>query len=75
MTKRKENTMSHNAVATNWNGKTVEVTFKAGTEKRHARLDELADKAHKAFHRMGLYTIRLDLIDGERIPYAFQYSR
>lgn len=67
--------MPHTATATNWNGKTLHVDFKAGTKSRHARLDELAKKAHAAFHRAGFNTIRLDTIDGETIPYMFQYSR
>ena len=61
----------HEAKALNWNGKTIRVTFKAGTE----RLPELAKRAHAAFHRAGYTTIRLDEIDGERIPYMFAYSR
>lgn len=61
----------HNAEALNWNGKTITITFKAGTEK----LDVLAKRAHAAFHRAGFTTIRLDKIDGERIPYMFAYSR
>ena len=67
--------MQHNAVATNWNGKRLHVEFKAGTKNRHPRLDELVKKAHAAFHRAGFNTIRLDEIDGESIPYMFQYAR
>ena len=67
--------MPHTATATNWDGRTVSVTFKAGTKDRAPKLDELAKKAHAAFHKLNYWTIRLDLIDDERIPYAFQYAR
>lgn len=74
--KRKEAPiMSHTATATNWNGKTLHIDFKAGTTSHRPKLDELAKRAHAAFHRAGFTTIRLDLIDGESIPYAFQYAR
>lgn len=67
--------MSHEATCTNWNGKKLTITFKAGSAKRTPKLDELAKKAHAAFHRAGYNTIRLDSIDGESIPYMFQYAR
>lgn len=68
-------TMSHNATALNWNGKVLHIEFKAGSKNRAPKLDELAKKAHAAFHRAGFNTIRLDTIDGESIPYMFQYAR
>lgn len=67
--------MSHSATALNWNGKVLHIEFKAGSAKRAPKLDELAKKAHAAFHRAGFCTIRLDSIDGESIPYMFAYFR
>ena len=67
--------MPHTATATNWNGKTLHLTFKLSTKNnRRPRLDELAKRAHAAFHREGFNTIRLDTIDGESIPYLLQYA-
>lgn len=61
----------HEARATNWDGKTVEVTFRMDA----AEFDRLCAKAHDAFHKEGRYTIRLDSVDGTSVPVELRYRR
>lgn len=59
----------HTATATNWNGKTLTLTFKAATSD----LSKLAKKARDTFERQGFPTIRLDRIDETVLPYELAY--
>ena len=59
----------HSAVAIDWNGKRLEVTFKLATKD----VERLYKAAHKAFHRKGKFTIELDLVDLEEVPHEFRY--
>lgn len=59
----------HTATATNWNGKTLSLTFKAATSD----LAKLAKKARAAFERKGFTTIRLDKVDELSVPYELAY--
>ena len=63
--------MSHVAKATNWDGKTVEVTFKLNADD----LERLCKRAHNAFHSEGKYTIQLKSIYGISVPVELQYRR
>lgn len=59
----------HTATATNWNGKTLSITFKAATSD----LSKLAKRARSMFERNGYTTIRLDSIDETALPYELAY--
>lgn len=63
--------MRHEAMATNWNGERVEVTFTMDAKD----FERLCDKAHETFHRQGKFTIRLDTVDGESVPVELRYRR
>lgn len=68
MAKRKDN--EHSAVAIDWNGKMLEVTFDLTTNDA----ERLYKAAHRAFHnKKKKFTIRLDLVDGEEVPDEFKY--
>ena len=60
----------HEAVALNWNGKEIRVTFKSNGD-----LTKLARAAHAAFHKDGKWTIQLRTIDGVEVPVELHYSR
>lgn len=61
--------MKHRASATNWNGDQIEVTFSMSVEN----FERLCKKAHDAFHKDGMWTIRLDTVDGESVPVELRY--
>ena len=61
----------HEAVATNWNGREVSVTFTAKADD----LRTLAERAHKAFHDEGKWTIQLKTIDGIEVGAEFHYHK
>lgn len=58
----------HTATATNWNGKSLTLTFKASGD-----LAKLANKARKLFESQGFPTIRLNTIDNIVLPYELAY--
>jgi len=60
----------HQAKATNWDGKLLEVTF----SMRDGDLEKLCRKAHEAFHKEGRFTIRLDEVDGTEVPVDLRYK-
>lgn len=68
MAHKKDN--EHSAIALDWNGKTLEVTFNLTTNDA----ERLYKAAHNAFHnKKKKWTIRLDLVDGEEVPDEFKY--
>lgn len=62
--------MQHIANATNWNGDRVSVTFTMAAKD----FDKLCRKAHDAFHRDGLWTIRLDSVDDKEVDARLRYQ-
>ena len=56
------------AVAIDWNGKRIEVTFKSNGD-----MQKLANAAHAAFHRKGKWTIELRTVDGIEVPVELRY--
>ena len=69
MPRKKKN--KHGAVATNWNGEKVEVTFSLDAND----FERLCNRAHEEFHKRGTFTIRLDMVDGEKVPVELRYRR
>lgn len=57
------------AVAIDWDGKEITVSFDARTKD----FEKLCDAAHRAFHNEGKWTIRLDFVNGKEVDDTKKY--
>lgn len=62
---------SYEAVARDWNGREITVTFEVASNDA----EKMADAAHAAFHRNGKWTIELLTIDGIKVKAEFRYHK
>ncbi len=61
----------HEAIARDWNGMEIVVTFRVSSEDA----ERLANAAHAEFHRKGKWTIELLTIDGIKVEAEFRYHK